>query len=49
MGESAGCGREGGALPAQGAKRAWWAREDGVGGTYERQDNFSSDGDAEGE
>jgi hypothetical protein len=49
MGESAGCGRGGGALPAQGAKRALRGREDGVGETYERRDNFASDGDAEGE
>ena len=32
----------GGALPAQGAERAWGARGDGVGGTCQRLDTFAS-------
>ena len=47
MDESAGCGRGGGALPAQGAERAWGARGDGVGGTCRRLDTFASEAKGE--
>ena len=47
MGESAGCRREGGALPAQGAERAWGARGDGGGATCQRLDTFASEAKGE--